>query len=348
MDPLLPVVVLIMSWILSERYYPALVLSHYTHVYWLMGIVSALFLTISIFIHELGHAFMARKLHLPLERIHLFLFGGMAELKHRPLKPIQELYIALAGPAASLLFAGISFLWLVSMPDMSSPVFLVGQYIMYMNLLLGLFNLLPIFPLDGGRAVRAIIWRSVQEFSLASKFTYTISLSLIGVLFFLALVTFYLFNITVTIWLGLLAIYLSYTAISGKQELIYHPELSDLIMSIGYPRNPRSIVDEVESLDTGVLSKCLIPVLNNEHLKYIIEGSEIIGNGALDDQFEDHYRIVEAGHFIDILNKNTFHSNIRFKADYIPVLQNGYFVGLSDANELRFWLLQEKQNGHRS
>lgn len=344
MDPLLPVVVLLMAWVLSERYYPELILAHYTYVYWAMGIISSLFLTISIFIHELGHALTARKLKLPLERIHLFLFGGMAELKHRPLQPFNELYIALAGPAASLIFAGLSFLFLISLPDISSPVYLVTQYIMYMNLLLGLFNLLPIFPLDGGRAIRAAIWYSKNEFYQASKITYNISLALIGFLFFLALVTFFLFEIMVTIWLGLLAIYLAYTAYSGKQELVYHPELSDLIMSFGYPRNPHSIVDEVKSLDSGVLKQCMIPVLNDEQLNYVIDGSDISNNGFSDDQFESHYRHVEAGHFIDILNQNTYHCNVRFKADYVPVLQNGFFVGLCDANELRFWLLQEHKS----
>lgn len=341
MDPLLPVVVLVMAWILSERYYPELILSHYTSVYWIMGIVSSLFLTISIFIHELGHALTARKLNLPLERIHLFLFGGMAELKHRPLKPVQELYIALAGPAASLVFAGFSFLWLTFMPGLSGPVYLVVQYIMYMNLLLGIFNLLPIFPLDGGRAVRALIWNSVRQFHQASKTTYTISLALIGVLFIMALFTLYLADPNVTIWITLLAIYLVYTALSGKQELVYHPELSDLIMSVGFPRNPRSIVDEVQSLDLSVLKQCMIPVLCDERLSYVIHGNDITQNGSEDSQFEKYYRSVEPGNFIDLLNHNTYHSGIRFNAAYLPVLQNGHFVGLSDANELRFWLLQE-------
>ncbi|MEX0929960.1 MAG: M50 family metallopeptidase [Balneolales bacterium] len=339
MDPLLPLVVLLMAWILSERYYPELILSHYSYVYWIMGGISSLFLTISIFIHELGHALTAKKLNLPLERIHLFLFGGMAELKHRPLNPGQELIIALAGPAASLLFAGFVFL-LISLNDVSAPVYLVLQYIMYMNLLLGLFNLLPIFPLDGGRAVRAIIWKQRNNFHEASKSTYTISILLIGILFILALLTLFRFELTVTIWVNLLAAYLAYTAISGKQELIYQPELSDLIMSIGYPRNPHSIIEEVKSLDYNVLKQCMIPVLSDEQLSYVIHGNDIMPNGS-DTQFESFYREVEPGHFIDILNQNTYHTNIHFKAAYIPVLQNGFFVGLCDANELRFWLLQE-------
>ncbi|MEX2403387.1 MAG: site-2 protease family protein [Balneolales bacterium] len=346
MDPLLPVVVMVMAWILSERYYPELILSHYTYVYWAMGITSSLFLTISIFIHEMGHAITARKLKLPLERIHLFLFGGMAELKHRPLKPAHELYIALAGPAASLSFAGLCYIGLISLPNMSGPVYLVLQYILYMNLLLGVFNLLPIFPLDGGRAVRAAVWNAVHDFHQASKITYNVSLVLIALLLFLTLITVYLFDLDVTILAGLLVIYLGYTALSGKKELVYYPELSDLIMSVGYPRNPRSIVDEVKSIDLKVLNQCMIPVLNDEQLNYVIDGNDITVNGSVDDQFEMHYRHVEPGHFIDILNQNTYHINVRFKAEYIPVLQNGYFVGLCDANELRFWLLQEQNSVH--
>ncbi|MEX0684715.1 MAG: site-2 protease family protein [Balneolales bacterium] len=341
MDPLLPLVIVLMAWVLSERYYPELILSHDKYVYWLMGGVSSLFLTISIFIHELGHAFMAKRLRLPLERIHLFLFGGMAELKHRPNDSVQELYIAIAGPAASILFAGFVYLMLMVLPEISAPVYLVLQYIMYMNLLLGLFNLLPIFPLDGGRATRALIWSYNNKFHDASKITYKISIALISILLLMSLTSLLWEGLQTTFWLGLFSVYLGYTAYTGRQELTYQPELSDLIMSVSYPRNPQSIVDEVRSLDLTVLRKCMIPVLTDNELNFVIHGNDITINGSVDYTFEQHYQKVEFGHFIDILNKNTYQTDVQFKADYLPVLQNGFFMGLCDANELRFWLLQE-------
>lgn len=212
-DPLLPIVVVLMAWILSDRYYPQIMYTHFGWVYWAMGIVSSLFLTLSIFIHEYGHALAARWLKLPLERIHLYLFGGMAELKQRPVSPGQELFIALAGPFASLFF---SLMALVSAKVIFTGIteaYLVLQFVFYMNLLLCAFNLLPIFPLDGGRTLRAVLWHINTCFYKASIQTFYISISIILLIMIFAVVLLFTEGMSTALWAGLLAGYLWYTEI---------------------------------------------------------------------------------------------------------------------------------------
>ena len=129
-------------------------------VAWMLGIVTTLGLFLSVFGHELSHALMGRTEGIEIDEIVLHPFGGLARLRSQPESPGAEFRIAVAGPAASFLFSIIAFagMWLASMIGFNSGIaffFFVGAG----NLLLAVFNLFPGYPLDGGRVLRAFIWK---------------------------------------------------------------------------------------------------------------------------------------------------------------------------------------------
>lgn len=344
-DPLLPVVMVVLAWLLSERYYPQLIDFEPPRVYRVLGIISTLLLILSIIIHELGHAIAARKLHVPIERIHLFLFGGMAELRHRPLRPSDELLISLAGPMASLLFALL--LWPLML--LVKPYFFVEyhviQFILYVNLLLALFNMIPVYPLDGGRSLRALFWKFTDNYYRSSVKMYRTGALIIGLIFLGGLFDYMLFENEWSVWIGLLALYLAYTAYTGRDELILMPGLQDLVLNIDPDQNPEEIVKRLRMREDSFLERSIIPVMVDERLEAVIYGREIPRSAIDDIALKDYYRIPATGDFVEIFEESSFLSDVRYRAEYIPVLSNGILKGICNANELRFWLLEHHKNG---
>lgn len=128
---------------------------------WLIGSSGAALLFLSVLVHELGHAVVARRHRIPVRRIVLFMFGGVSQIAHDPKRPGVELRVALAGPGVSLVISALAFaagpLLDARVVDRTAAVMV--HYLAMVNLGLALFNLLPGFPLDGGRVLRAVIWR---------------------------------------------------------------------------------------------------------------------------------------------------------------------------------------------
>ncbi len=127
---------------------------------WTLGIVTTLALFLSVFGHELSHALMGRTEGIEIDEIVLHPFGGLARLRTQPESPRAEFRIAVAGPAASFIFSLIAFggMWIAARLEINFALalfFFVGAG----NLLLAVFNLFPGYPLDGGRVLRAIVWK---------------------------------------------------------------------------------------------------------------------------------------------------------------------------------------------
>ena len=137
---------------------------------WVLGIITTLGLFLSVFGHELSHALMGRAEGIEIEEIVLHPFGGLARLRNEPESPRAEFRIAVAGPAASFLFAVVGFLAMfVAMVAHYSTVAGVLFLISAGNLLLAVFNLFPGYPLDGGRVLRAILWRRTGDIAEATR-----------------------------------------------------------------------------------------------------------------------------------------------------------------------------------
>jgi Zn-dependent protease len=137
---------------------------------WILGVITTAGLFLSVFGHELSHALMARAEGIEIEEIVLHPFGGLARLRTEPQNPRAELRIAAAGPASSFLFAMLAFGGTqIAALGGYAATFVVFFLIAAGNLLLALFNLLPGYPLDGGRVLRAILWRKSGNMNEATR-----------------------------------------------------------------------------------------------------------------------------------------------------------------------------------
>ncbi len=158
-DPTWLFIFLLVVWTLAVGYFPSQEPPITGGLAWWLGVVAALFLFVSVLVHEMSHALLAIRYGIKVPRIRLFLFGGVSEMASEPTDPRAELRIAAAGPATSIALAVLFWLALLSgfaagLPGGNA----VLVYLATINLALGIFNLLPGFPLDGGRILRAFLW----------------------------------------------------------------------------------------------------------------------------------------------------------------------------------------------
>lgn len=149
----------LITWTLAVGYFPRILPDAAAPVYWVSGLIAALLLFVSVLLHELSHAFVALGQGLPVRRITLFMFGGVSHLEDEPRTARSEFLIAAAGPVTSFAIAAI--LWAVrrfALAEATIAATIVG-YLVSVNVAVGVFNLVPGFPLDGGRLLRAALWR---------------------------------------------------------------------------------------------------------------------------------------------------------------------------------------------
>jgi len=171
------------TFIFARGQYPSLYEDWSEAAYWIVALISVLLLFLSVVIHEFGHALTAQRKNIPVRSITLWIFGGVAVLDQDSETPGDEFQIAIAGPLASVALAGIflGLWWLLG--DVNEQLGAILGYLAIVNLILAVFNMLPGFPLDGGRVVRAIIWKATGSMRRATQVVSIIG-SLIGTGFF--------------------------------------------------------------------------------------------------------------------------------------------------------------------
>jgi Zn-dependent protease/predicted transcriptional regulator len=137
--------------------------------HWTLGAITSVLFFASVVIHELGHSVIALHYKVPVQSITLFVFGGLARITQEPTSAVQEFNIAIAGPFTSFLLAA-AFYGTTRIPHANDMVLATGSYLWQINFVLGLFNLVPGFPLDGGRVFRALVWGITKDFTKATRF----------------------------------------------------------------------------------------------------------------------------------------------------------------------------------
>jgi Zn-dependent protease len=156
-----------LSWALATSFFPFYFQGFSTFGYWLMGITASILLFISVLLHELSHSLVAKSRNIGVKSITLFFFGGVAGITKEDMKPFSEFIMAIAGPLFSLFLAGIFLLIF----NYTTSVFWIAItfYLYQLNFILALFNLVPAFPLDGGRAFRAILYWHYKDLRKATR-----------------------------------------------------------------------------------------------------------------------------------------------------------------------------------
>ena len=165
-------VALFLIFILADGYFPKEYAGWSKLAYFTVSAFTTIFFFVSVLLHELAHSYMAMKYQYKVRKIKLFIFGGITEMDE-PKKAKEELFISIAGPIASLSLSFIFYAISVMYAE-NKYVFAFAHYLYLINLILGLFNLLPGFPLDGGRVFRALIWKHTGDFTKATNIAGTV------------------------------------------------------------------------------------------------------------------------------------------------------------------------------
>jgi Zn-dependent protease/CBS domain-containing protein len=218
------------TWSLAGSYFPQRYPTWAGWLYWAVGVITSLLFFISVLLHELGHSVVARAQGTPVRDITLFLFGGVSEIAEEPTSPQQEFRMAIVGPLVSLLLAGLyGGLYLLTR-SLSQAVAALCLFLATMNLSLGLFNLIPGFPLDGGRVLRAILWGARRDLAWATRWASRVGQAAAYLFILVGIVRAFGGDWVGGLWMAFIGLFLDNAARSSYLQLTLHKLLDGHIV----------------------------------------------------------------------------------------------------------------------
>jgi len=263
-------------WMLATHTFPLMLPSQKTEVYQLMSLVTLALLMVSIIAHEVAHAIIAEHYHMPIESITLFIFGGVAEMKGEPSHPKGEFLMALAGPAMSALLGGVFYgayeIYLFFREY--DPAAEVMHFLGILNLIIAGFNVIPAFPLDGGRALRAAIWKYTGNLILATRIA-----SALGIAFSYMLLGYALWmilkysDVMSGMWMGIMGLFLH--AACG-----YNVRQTQSRSLLGNEKVSRFMHEQAISIPPDLTINALVDEYAHKHYQKafpVIEGGQLTG-----------------------------------------------------------------------
>lgn len=218
---------ILLSWSLANGVFAQQMPEQPAALHWGFGVVTAVLLFASVLAHEFGHAIVSIRNEIPVQQITLFIFGGVAQIAQEPQSPGVEFRIAIAGPLVSLALAlvfGVVWLATGSVPVLASA----ARWLAEVNLTLVLFNLIPGFPLDGGRVLRSAIWAWKRNYLSATRIASTVG-QVISFAFILIGI-FYITrgNLSNGVWMAFIGWFLHNAAQASRQYAEENPLLADV------------------------------------------------------------------------------------------------------------------------
>ena len=236
----LAIVFVLISWTLADQVLPEMVPGETLTAYWLVALFAALLFYFSLLAHEMGHALVARRLGVSVEGITLWIFGGVARLSGEAATAGAEAKIAVAGPVVSLVLAVAFVLAALALDAVSGPALVEAGafWLAFSNATLLVFNLVPAFPLDGGRLLRAWLWRRRGErysaTATAARLSRVFSFMMIG----FGLLAFFLQRDIGAVWLIFIGLFLLSAARNEEAHVQMHGALAGLRVSDVMSRDP--------------------------------------------------------------------------------------------------------------
>ena len=256
----------LITWSLSTFYFPQAAPDLPAASYWVKGVLAALLFFASVGFHELAHSFVAKKYKISIESITLFIFGGVAQMKGEPPHPKAEFRIAIAGPLSSFFLSALFFFLSMTAAGGIKALF---SYLAQINLIIGAFNLIPGFPMDGGRVLRSAIWMQKKDFYYATRKASSIGQQI--ALFFIFFGLFSLFTrMPGGLWLMLIGWFLYTAAQSSYQQSTLQESLSGIKV--------RDIM--VKDIVTLSSSMTVDEAVNGYFLRYGYGGFPVIDDGG--------------------------------------------------------------------
>jgi len=273
------ILAILITWTLAVGFFPTFVPDLGQTTYWAMAIVGALGLFFSIIFHELSHSLVSRRYDMPIRGITLFVFGGVAEMEAEPTSPKAEFRMAIAGPIASFILASAFFLVGAGGERLGWPAAVLGvfTYLFWINGVLAIFNLVPAFPLDGGRMLRALLWGWKRDFRWATRIASGTGSFFGLVLMVLGIVAFVSGNFVGGLWWFLLGLFVRFAANASYQQVVVRQSLA------GIPVATVMKSDPVTVLPSLTIAELVEEYFYRHYYKMfpVVEGGRLLGSIGL-------------------------------------------------------------------
>jgi Zn-dependent protease/predicted transcriptional regulator len=336
----------LVTWTLAEGYFPAQRLISPDSIVWALALIGSLLFFASVLVHELAHSVVALHNGIPVTRITLFIFGGVAQIGREAPTPRVEAAISAAGPAASFVLAivfGFAYLVTVEVSRAAASLFM---WLALVNGSLAIFNLLPGFPLDGGRLLRALIWSITNDFRSATRVA-SIAGQAAGL--FLA---FYGLSLVFGpdgillqgLWPALIGMFLYNAAQNSWRALKLTEDLKDVTVQNAMVRDVVTV-----PVDSSVKELVENYLLRQRHRRYpVVEGDRLVGTVGFEEvrsvpidrressSLQPLLRLVEEQPPLEITESGdrALEKMAELGAEELPVVSDGRLVGMLRRDDL--------------
>ncbi len=304
---------LLVTWSLAAGFFPFVYPDLDSSTYWAMALVGMLGLFFSLLFHELAHSVVARSYGLPVRRITLFLFGGVAEMEAEPKEPRIEFWMAIAGPIASVLLGAAFYLLAIFMVAIGVPEHVAGvaRYLGFINLLLAIFNMVPGFPLDGGRVLRAALWQWTGNIRMATRWASRVGQGFGLLLVALGLAAFVSGNFVGGMWWFLIGLFVHAAATAGYQQLLTQQALQGRTVS-------RFMTTDPVTVPAGTSVQEFV-----DHYLYhhnfdrfpVVQGDRLLGSAGLNEAKKVPREDWERTRIEDVCEKRSDENTVQADAD---------------------------------
>lgn len=272
------VIFILFTWVLATSYFPERYPDWSQTLYWLLGAFTSLMLFASVLLHELSHSLVAVQQGESVRSITLFILGGVAQISGEPKQPAKEFVMALAGPFASLVMAVVFLVLSFLLETVSEPLAASAVYLAIINVALALFNLLPGFPMDGGRVLRSVIWRITGNLERATKIASRIGQAFAFLFIFLGVMQI-LRGVISGFWLIFIGWFLHSASVRGYSQVVFESVLKRMraedLMDRNFVTVPGTLSVQ-ELVDEHILKK-------RERVFLVGEGGSLEGIVCLED-----------------------------------------------------------------
>jgi Zn-dependent protease/CBS domain-containing protein len=274
------VIFALITWSLAVNYLPSQYPEQTTTFYWVVGVTSAASLFLSVLIHEVSHSIVARKGSVGVRRITLHFFGGVAEIEEEARTPEMEFKMAAAGPLSSLTLAVILMaIWRFALTsDLVLGIRATLRYASYINFMLAAFNMIPAFPMDGGRILRAFLWRRSSNLLSSTKTATQVSQAFSFLLIFLGVSDILLGSMFNGLWLLLIGLFIKRSSEANMNATLMSQALEGVKVGDLMTR-------EVHTVEPGITIQRLV---DEYFMRYKHGGFPIVSEGRFLGLVTDH------------------------------------------------------------
>lgn len=341
----------LITWSLAAGFFPRAYPGFGAGTYWLIGAIAAALLFVSVLIHEGAHTVVARMRGLGVHSITLFIFGGVSNIQSEAERPIDEFLIAAIGPVTSFALAAIVWGAGMVLPVAGTPAEPIVVYLALINVILGAFNLLPGFPLDGGRVLRSALWAGMGDLGRATRYASYAGQGLGYLLMFWGITRVFDGELLGGLWTGLIGWFLANAAESTRREHQVRETLAGVpVRRVMQPSVP------TERADTSVRDFVFGRALHGERAVVVLDGDRVAGLVSITDVKEleqeawattpvsavmtrPPLKTIRAGSDLAEALKLMVEENV----NQLPVMEDGRVVGIvGRADILRYLGLREE------